>query len=94
MHSNFPATLIHLAHPIGSFLSGILSDGIGRRKTLILVNIPFAIGWIVLGFSQSLTVICIVFTMFGILLGLNEASIATYTIEIWYVLCKYKGIFF
>lgn len=51
----------------------------------MIVNIPLAIGWIVLGFSQSLTVICVVFTLFGVIFGLNEASLATYGIEIWYV---------
>lgn len=72
------ATCAYIAQPIGALLSGPLSDRIGRRKTLLMLTIPLTITWIVLGFAQSFTLICIGFTIIGFCMGLKETPAITY----------------
>lgn len=72
------ATCAYIAQPIGALLSGPLSDRIGRRKTLLMLTIPLTITWIVLGFAQSFSLICIGFTIIGFCMGLKETPAITY----------------
>lgn len=73
----------YLAQPFGSFGGWIMSDAIGRRKSLLFASIPFIIGWAMLCYSQSLAMIYAAFAMMGLGFGLKEASSMTYTSEIW-----------
>lgn len=84
-HSTSLASTIFIGQPIGSLLSGIITDRIGRRMTMLLVSIPNAIAWLMLAFTHSVPVIYISFGFFGIGAGLMEAPIMTYLGEIWYV---------
>lgn len=73
-----------MAHPLGAATGWILSDTIGRRKSLLLASIPFIIGWSILGgFANSLFSINAAFLIMGIGLGLKEASSLTYIGEVW-----------
>lgn len=78
------ASFASMSHPIGAFVGWLLSDAIGRRKSLLLASIPFIIGWSMLGHSNSLLMINIAFTVMGLGFGLKEASSLVYTGEIWY----------
>lgn len=60
----------------------ILSDAIGRKKTLMLAAIPPIIAWIMLSFANSLAIINTAFMLMGLGLGLKEAASLTYTGEI------------
>lgn len=71
-----------MAHPIGSLLSGPISDKIGRRRAIMMVNIPLAIFWIILGFSRSFSVISVMFVLIGFCFGLKEAPSFIYISEI------------
>lgn len=75
----------YFAHPFGAFGGWIMSDAIGRRKSLLLASIPFIIGWTTLYNANSLTMIYVAFAVMGIGFGLKEASSMTYTSEIWFV---------
>lgn len=78
------ASLAYFANSFGAFAGWIMSDAIGRRKSLLLTSIPFIIGWTMLCYSQSLTMIYAAFCIMGFGFGLKEASSMTYTSEIWY----------
>lgn len=56
--------------PLGSVLSGIVLEPLGRKRSMILVNIPHIIGWTMLFYAKSLTEIYIA----AILLGLGKAK--------------------
>lgn len=51
---------------------GIITDAIGRRKTMLLVNIPHIIAWLMLGYANSITITYIAFGLLGIGVGLME----------------------
>lgn len=61
-----------LTIPLGSCLSGFLNDTLGRKKTLIFVNIPYAIAWITLYNSNTLGAIYTAFAIHGLAMGLME----------------------
>lgn len=67
-----------ICQPLGSVASGFLTEPIGRRKSLMLVNVPFVLGWILIYVANSLNTIYAGFVMLGIGLGLMEAPIFTY----------------
>lgn len=81
----FAASFAYLAHPIGGLLSGPLNDKFGRRKTIMVVCIPIAFAWLLMGFSYSFPVICFGFTFIGFCFGLKEAAAATFVSEIRWV---------
>lgn len=70
--------------PIGGVLTGF-TEPMGRKKALICVNIPYAIAWLLLYYSASLTMIYVAFALLGLGIGLMEAPIFTYIGEIWYL---------
>ncbi|XP_055325703.1 facilitated trehalose transporter Tret1-like isoform X2 [Sitodiplosis mosellana] len=76
------ASITVICQPIGGFTSGFLTEPLGRKYALIMVNIPYVIAWIMLYYANSLTMIYISFVLLGIGLGLMEAPIFTYIGEI------------
>lgn len=84
--TSYLASFAHIAHPIGSLLSGPVCDKIGRRNAILLVTIPLTITWILLGFARSFSVICIGFAVMGFCMGLKESASITYVSEIRYII--------
>lgn len=68
--------------PLGSIASGIVLEPLGRKKSMILVNIPHIIGWTLLYYASSLTEIYIAAILLGLGVGFMEAPIITYVGEI------------
>lgn len=86
-----------MGQPLGSAISGMLTEPFGRKKALFLVNIPHVIAWLMLYRADNLTMIFIGFAILGLDLGLMEAPIITYLGEIWYDFkdkASFKAIFF
>jgi len=63
------ASVHSLATPIGSLLSGPFLDAIGRRGCLQLSVIPLCIGWLIIGFSKSVTSILVGRVICGVSVG-------------------------
>lgn len=57
-------------------------DFLGRKKTLIALGIPYAIGWLLMGFSHSFWPIVIGRALTGIAIGITTAVLPTYIAEI------------
>lgn len=64
-------------------MSGLLTEPLGRRRAMMLVNIPHIVAWAMLATSKSLEVTYVAFALLGISVGLMEAPIMTYLSEIW-----------
>lgn len=72
----------YILQPIGSVFSGLISEPLGRKKAMILVNIPHIIAWTMLYFTTSLEEIYIAATLLGLGIGFMEAPVLTYVGEI------------
>ena len=63
-------------------MSGVLVQYLGRKRSLMLVNIPFVIGWILVCTSHSFAQLLAAQILLGITVGLCEAPLNTYYGEI------------
>jgi MFS family permease len=75
-------SIAYICQPVGSVLSGIVLEPLGRKKSMILVNIPHIIAWFMLYFAGSLEEIYIAAVLLGLGIGFMEAPIVTYVGEI------------
>lgn len=78
----YTASVAYICQPVGSVLSGIVLEPLGRKRSMILVNIPHIIAWLMLYFAGSLTELFIAAVLLGLGVGFMEAPIITYVGEI------------
>ncbi|KAG8336497.1 hypothetical protein J6590_043061 [Homalodisca vitripennis] len=74
--------IIFGVQPLGSVLSGYLSEVLGRKRSMMLVAVPQLIGWLLMYFSQDLLMIYISGFMMGFSIGFMEAPSLSYVGEI------------
>ncbi|XP_065219861.1 facilitated trehalose transporter Tret1-like isoform X2 [Planococcus citri] len=87
-----------ICQPIGSIISGTVLEPLGRKKSMLLVNIPHFIGWYLFYTAISLPVLFLAAILMGLGVGFMEAPVITYVGEISEpklrgVLTSYSGIF-
>lgn len=70
----------------GSICSGVITEPLGRKNAMLLVNIPHLIGWFLLHYSTTIVHVFVGVALLGLGVGLMEAPIITYVGEIWLVL--------
>ncbi|KAJ8939337.1 hypothetical protein NQ318_005698 [Aromia moschata] len=70
-----------ITNPIGSVLSGVLAEYLGRRRSIQISSIPFIIGWIVIGMANSVNWLYVGRLVSGIAAGMSTACF-TYVGEI------------
>lgn len=68
--------------PLGNLLSGVLCDALGRKYTILVVNILPLFAWFTLAYSNSILIVYIVFGVLGFGIGLT-AGPSVYVSEIW-----------
>lgn len=76
-------SVAYICQPVGSILSGWISEPLGRKKAMFLVNIPHVIAWIMMYNSTTVFEVFFANIMLGLGVGLMEAPIITYVGEIW-----------
>jgi len=69
-------------HPTGSFLSGFLQERYGRKRCMVLANIPSILGWIMLYYTHSVASLYASTVLMGLSIGFSEAPILSYVGEI------------
>jgi MFS family permease len=77
----FPASLSSVTTPIGCVLSGYLMDLIGRKRTLIITEIPLILGWLLISCSSYVEMIYIGRLLVGLGSGMVGAPARVYTGE-------------
>jgi MFS family permease len=77
----FPASLSSITTPIGCILSGYLMDLIGRKRTLIITEIPLILGWLLISTSSTVETIYIGRLLVGLGSGMVGAPARVYTGE-------------
>uniref|UniRef100_A0AAG5D5T8 Major facilitator superfamily (MFS) profile domain-containing protein n=1 Tax=Anopheles atroparvus TaxID=41427 RepID=A0AAG5D5T8_ANOAO len=75
-------SIAYICQPVGSVLSGIILEPLGRKRSMILVNIPHIIGWFMLYNAGSLEEMYTAAILLGLGVGFMEAPIVTYVGEI------------
>lgn len=68
--------------PIGSLISGWITEPIGRKRAFIIVSIPHLIAWMLLYRSTSYSQVMWALILIGFGHGLMEAPIIIYIGEI------------
>ncbi|KAK9886077.1 hypothetical protein WA026_014862 [Henosepilachna vigintioctopunctata] len=76
------ASINLFAIPFGCLVSGVVTQPLGRRRSMQLINIPFGICWIVYYFSSEAWHILVTLAITGLAGGLKETPVLTYVVEI------------
>ncbi|KAK4880578.1 hypothetical protein RN001_008724 [Aquatica leii] len=71
-----------LTIPIGSVLSGIITQPLGRKRSMQFITIPFVICWIGFYFSTKMWQLYLALALMGFFGGLVEAPFSAYVSEI------------
>ncbi|KAI5742348.1 hypothetical protein M8J77_006396 [Diaphorina citri] len=80
--SSWLGSILFLIHPLGAVISGYLVEAAGRKKVMILVCIPFFVGWMLLYYAKSVLMILAGTTAMGIGIGFCEGPIISYLGEV------------
>lgn len=75
-------SIVFIFQAIGCIFSGLLAGPMGRKKAMLMVNIPHILGWIILHSATSVSQIFTSFMLFGLGNGLMESPVITYVGEI------------
>ncbi|CAI6347268.1 unnamed protein product [Macrosiphum euphorbiae] len=75
-------SILFIFHPTGSFLSGFLQERYGRKRCMILANVPSIFGWILLYYTHSTGSLYTCTVLMGLGIGFSEAPILSYVGEI------------
>lgn len=71
-----------IAQPISSILSGWVTEQLGRKRAMMLANVPHLFAWTMLGLATSVEQVFAAGVLLSIGVGLMESSIITYVGEI------------
>ncbi|XP_055716571.1 facilitated trehalose transporter Tret1-like [Phlebotomus papatasi] len=75
-------SLAFICTPIGSILSGWVTEPIGRKNAMIIVNLPHIAAWLLLHFATSVPQMYLSAILLGLGTGFMEAPVVTYVGEI------------
>lgn len=81
--SSWFASLIFISQPVGCILSGWLTDRLGRKNAMILVNVPHIGAWLLIHYATTVAEIYAAAIILGLGIGVMETPVVTYIGEIW-----------
>ncbi|XP_023727209.1 facilitated trehalose transporter Tret1 isoform X4 [Cryptotermes secundus] len=68
--------------PLGCLMSGTLTQPLGRKRAMILVNVPFIVAWVMFHYASNVGMLYASLVLTGLGGGLLEAPVLTYVAEI------------
>lgn len=74
--------VVFLTQPIGAIASGWITEAIGRKRAMLLVNVPHVAAWALFYWAESVTQMFVAGVLLGLGVGLMESPILTYVGEI------------
>lgn len=83
--SSWFASLIFISQPVGCILSGWITDKLGRKNAMLLVNVPHIGAWLLIHFATSVRDVYAAAIILGLGIGVMETPVVTYIGEIWYL---------
>lgn len=88
---SFTASIVLLPMAFGCLLAGFLMDRCGRKLTILIVNVPFVVGWCVISMSNCMAVLLVGRAITGFCAGVFSPAGPLYISEITDP--KYRGFF-
>lgn len=82
----FPASINYIGKLFGSLSSGFVSETLGRRTAMILINIPHLLAFVLFYFSKSIWNVFVAVTLLGFGSGFLKAPSSCFVAEIRCVL--------
>ncbi|XP_074000232.1 facilitated trehalose transporter Tret1-like isoform X2 [Rhodnius prolixus] len=76
------AGILLIMQPLGSVLSGVIQDSLGRKRCMLMVNLPQLIGWILVYYAKSVEMLFAAAVTMGFSVGFMEAPTLSYVGEI------------
>lgn len=68
-------SIAFICQPVGSIISGWITDPLGRKRAMFIVNVPHVIAWFMMYNASSIWQIFVANTLLGLGVGLMEAPI-------------------
>lgn len=78
----FAASVSTIGTPCGCILAGYLTDLLGRKRTLVVLQLPAVVGWLMVGFATSVPWIYVGRFLVGLSSGMIGAPSRVYTSEV------------
>ncbi|XP_055303202.1 facilitated trehalose transporter Tret1-like [Sitodiplosis mosellana] len=82
IEASWLASIGYISEPIGSLLSALITDALGRKVAMMVVNIPLVVAWFLMYSASSVWQIFLAIVLLGLGAGLMESPIITYVGEI------------
>jgi predicted MFS family arabinose efflux permease len=80
---NYVAGSINLiCVPLGCLMSGTLTQPLGRKRSMILVNVPFIVAWIMFHYASNVGMLYASLVLTGLSGGLLEAPVSC-VVQCW-----------
>ncbi|KAJ4449190.1 hypothetical protein ANN_00587, partial [Periplaneta americana] len=79
--ASLSGSIAYIFQPFGSVMSGVIVEFFGRKWSMIIVNLPFLVGWILYSVSNSLVMLYVTNAIIGVGIGFMEAPMMTYIAE-------------
>lgn len=69
-------SIAYIFEPAGAILSAFVTDFLGRKMAMIVVNVPIMVGWFMMYYSSSVLEIFIANMLLGFGAGLMESPVS------------------
>lgn len=80
--SSWYGSIALLTEPIASLASGWFTDTLGRQRTMVLMNVPHIVAWVLMYRATTVAEIFVAGALLGIGIGLMESCVIAYIGEI------------
>lgn len=85
--------MAYICQPIGSVLSGVVLEQLGRKRGMMIVNIPHIIAWIMMYYAKDLQTLFMADLLLGLGIGFMEAPVLVCKIVYFVFIEKFHNYF-
>jgi len=66
----------YICVPLGCFMSGTLTQYVGRKRSMIAVNVPLTVAWVMFHYASNVGMLYASLVLTGLSGGLMEAPVS------------------
>lgn len=79
--ASWMGSMAYVCQPLGSVFSGFLTEKFGRKGSLLIVNIPYFVAWLLICTAPNVSMLFLANFVTGVSVGLTEAPLVNYAGE-------------